>query len=468
MGWFPARNPNDPFERGSVHLFNAHFFLAALWCGTVLGSLSVAEVTSILLYGIAALRLPWTWRAWVQLLGAPLTWLLFLTIFSSAITLVWTPDLATGSHHWFISRFGLALFALYPLRRFRLLFILLLLVGLALSLVSMPLNWLGNRHGVEWLALRRTNSLTRNGGWWPEVIGGQMLVLAVGLLLPGLLRGQQLIRTCSAVAMLLVFVGIWATGTRAAFLAAPAVILLAMLVAIRRLDRSWSRGTVTFALIGGLLSVGALGWFAGGEGLRSRITQGVSEVRRAWTSQDYNSDTGLRIWMAQWGLRAWAEHPIRGVGLGGYRAWVLKRAPHPPAPGSDATDRFDVSRHTHAHNALIHAAATTGTLGAALWIATTIAGLIAAARWIPRARTDPSPPEHPCAVFHEGPFWALVGLVLLVPFDSLHASASMFAAMTALWALCPPIPSSGIGMNLGWRLREPLRTSTSQPSSPAS
>lgn len=68
-----------------------------------------------------------------------------------------------------------------------------LIAAIALGMLALNVaqlaNHLGVKHGISWLVIRPFTD--RNGGWWPEVIAGSMLVAALGLHLPVAMMGAH-------------------------------------------------------------------------------------------------------------------------------------------------------------------------------------------------------------------------------------------------------------------------------------
>jgi len=103
-----------------------------------------------------------------------------------------------------------------------------------------------------------------------------------------------------------------------------------------------------------------------------------------------------------WSLEAMAERPLRGVGTGGYAAWVRDHLE------SQSIDPASRRVHDHAHSTFLHVGATTGVVGLCLGafvLCVAIRGSLAG--------LDPSS----LGSYEAGPFFAIIGLLLAGAFD---------------------------------------------------
>jgi O-antigen ligase len=130
-------------------------------------------------------------------------------------------------------------------------------------------------------------------------------------------------------------------------------------------------------------------------------------------------DTGARIAMKLDAVAAVRAHPVAGLGTGGFRAWTLERRDG------------DGAGFGHAHDTILHVAASNGLVGVALLLA--VFGFALRDAWR-NAST------HGLGTYHAGPMVALLGLALATPFDTLHVSATAASVTGILFALClaPP------------------------------
>lgn len=411
---------------GSAALERLHVIAAVAWCFMLGLPISFMEIAAIPLGVIALIRLLATpaWRNYRWAVVLPTFVLLLAWTAWQAITLWWSMDRRLGVMQFGAMRFGWTLVAFVPLLSERRKLIAAASMGFLAFNVSQLANHVGVRYGVSWLTLRPFTD--RNGGWWPEVIAGSMLVAALGLHLPSALMGIGRARMLGAGGTLVTYLGIFATGTRAAWIAAALLTAIVSVVAILRRPTWGARARAAgFALAVIAVGSGAI-WLAVGPSVIRRYEAARDEYFRAVRDGDYDSDNGVRLKMKDWAIEAFAAHPVRGIGVGSYPAWVKAHAD----PAEAATRRFVHAGHGHAHNAILQALATTGVVGMALlglaWLAALVGGFGALR-------------PHDWGTNVAGPPFALLGLLLVTPFDSIHVTAQLSAVMLAMIALCAPI-----------------------------
>lgn len=239
-----------------------------------------------------------------------------------------------------------------------------------------------------------------------------------------------------------------ATGTRGAWIGAAGVIGCSLLVAAWR----WVRGRTgraaktgaksnhvrAIAITAALAVVcGTAVWLAAGETIAARVRETRTELARAMDG-DYSTFTGARLAMWGWAGRAFAEHPVRGVGAGGYKAWVEASQRGVAEAGEPRVDRPMV--HGHAHSTFIHAAAVTGGIGVALLV-----GLIAVC--VRNGLRDLR--GRYVWGYDAGPAIALLGLVFVGLFDSIQVNQQTAYWMWVLVAMCMLRRPSATGENGG-------------------
>jgi len=121
--------------------------------------------------------------------------------------------------------------------------------------------------------------------------------------------------------------------------------------------------------------------------------------------------------MAQLAVEAAVEHPIAGVGAGGYRAWMDEAD---PVGGTSP----------HAHNSVLHIGATLGLVGLGLWAFFFWVLLRGAGRIWDEQQQGP---------YGLGPMFAIVGLLLASSTDVVHLNQQTAAMIGLLAALSPAI-----------------------------
>lgn len=375
------------------------------------------------------------------------------------ITLLWSPDVQEGIKQAGATRWLWYIPALFPILRYRRALIVALMLGFLAGNASQLAHVAGVRLGVPELTWKRMPH--RDSGWWDPVVAGTLLTAALGLYLPSAFSNFGKRAGLLGIAGTLVtLLGILATGTRGAWLAAAALLAIAAPICLWRaattprqhaggerqalhragLHRAMLRrgAPVLLLALAGLITL-----LAFGPTLRARFTLAQQDIRRAIDAKDFTSDTGARLLLNWWGLQSLSEHPVRGVGMGGFRAWSVE---HMRQAGIDPQTR---STHAHAHNALLHVGATTGAVGLALALGAVLLSLRGAWRAGPAGMDGgvfPSP---------SGPFFAMLGLLLVSAFDTVHVNAQTSALGFLLIALSPswmPVPAKADQTTSGTRV----------------
>lgn len=400
----------------------ACFLLAAPTTIAQIGLIPLAGVTLVRSVGIHPFLGAFGRTLLAKLLMAWAAWL--------ALSLLWTPDLKQGIDELSDLRWALMPVCLWPVLDRRALLIRAMMIGYlaALAVQGIHAAWPSLEiPGITWPL-----DPDRNAGWWKPVVGGSMLTAALGLGLPAAVFGRGRERLGGLAFAALVAAGILATGTRGAWLASGALVAIVLAGALlratlrRREDgtRPWRPALATLAA---LAVAAAAAWLTVGPAIERRFDRGVAEVRAAINERDFTSDTGARILMAWWAMEAVADRPLRGTGAGGYAAWV--RA-HLVEQGIDPATRHT---HAHAHNALLHTAATLGLVGLAIGAGTILVVLRAEWRRLPGTLAGLRPASE------AAPACALLGLLLVSAFDSIHVNTQTAAMLFTLLGLCTPI-----------------------------
>ncbi len=398
-----------------------HLLAGFLWCvflGTPNSYMELALAPALL---IMLVRLPRAGMTLWSLIAQPTMWALLALFAWSALSHLWTGDRAAWLEEFGAWRFLLVFPLLWPVLDGRRTLIAGVCIGLVLLQCSQVMHAIGSRHGIELMTWPRAPE--RNSGWADPVVAGSLLCAAMGFHVAGLLLGQGRIRLLAGAGMVVTLIGILATGTRGAWIASAGVILVGlMLVLMRTLRHGGSARVPAIAL--GLALVGAgVGWMVAGDSIAKRFDAGVEEVTSALDERSFDSDTGARLLMWWWGVEAGLQHPVRGVGAGGYRAWVTR---HLESQEIDPSTR---RLHAHAHGAIVHEFATLGLVGV---------GLSAVIFWFVarRAWTDVMSVVPPG--YDAGPALALVGLLFAGLFDSIQVNAQTAAMLSTLVLFCLP------------------------------
>jgi len=387
-----------------------------LTCLALAGPTSAVELGTLPLVACAAIRVHRYWRSWLQLVGQPLMLLGLAWIALGGLSRFWT----AGSPGAWLDEFGTArwmivVLALWPISDRRALLLGALATGFALAQLSQLSHALGTALDIPALTWDRLPG--RNSGWWDPVVGGSLLTAILGLHLPAALWGKGFWRVLGLLGTGITLLGILATGTRGAWIASAGLIVVVLLTAALRTHprrRIVKPGLVLLGIIalGGLIASLTIG-----DQIKSRFDAGYTEVARALHEHEYTTDTGARIMLNTWAIQALGEHPIAGVGLGGYEAWC--RA-HVISQGIDPASR---NYHAHAHNALLQVGATLGIPGLLIGIAFVVLMLVGS--------FDRQPGDGPPG-YADGPAFAILGLLLVSVFDSIQVNAQTMGLLSVL------------------------------------
>lgn len=342
-----------------------------------------------------------------------------------AAGLLWSPNPSLGIEEAGTARFFLVAILLTPALRVtttgRASVIAGLCIGFLIGNAVQGLNaWALHAEGPA--AFRFGRALDRMSGWWDPAVSGTILTAAIGLHLPTSLMAQGRRRVLAIMGVFITACGLAMTGSRGGWAASVFLVMGAGLFAmIRAGARGKGRAGTALAfmsLIASFLIVG----FAFRGPITDRLERAEGQVAAA-LSGEVTGDTGARIAMKQEALGAFLAHPIAGVGTGGFSSWTAEQR------GAD--DR--VAAFDHAHDTALHIAASNGIVGLALLGAVFVFTFRDGIR---TART------HGFGTYHAGPLFALAGLALTTPFDTLHVSNSAAAVTGMVVALCLAPPRS--------------------------
>lgn len=366
----------------------------------------------------------------------PATILLVLWGCWQSASLLWSPDYRYGGQEFVKLRWMALIFVLWPVMDRRAWLIAALAAGLLCGHLAQLSTALGRAWEISALVYPFNgsdfpwgNDPDRNGGWYHPLIAGSMFVASLGLHLPVAVMGKGRVRWLAAAASAVVIAGILATGTRSAIVGAAALIVGVLAIAAWRGRSQLVKPLLVGVVIAGV-GVGAGALLVGDKVVR-RFDLAASQFRGAVERGEFNTDVGARVAMAAAAGQAVLDHPIAGVGAGGfssvYKPWLAARG----------IDPASVRTFDHAHNALLHVAATTGLVGLTLVALVALAVFVAAFRGLPGLGT-----------YHAGPAFALLGLLLVSPIDPVQLNQQTAALLLLLVALCPPAGPHKAGSTL--------------------
>lgn len=382
-------------------------------------------------------------------------------------------------------RFALLIPALYPALERRTRLIVAIVAGFLVGQFVQAADVYGHIIKEPWMTSGRAAG--RYSGWWDPVVGGSVLCACLGLHAAALATARRWwVAVLALGGVLLTLACIVATGTRGAWIGAAGTLGVAAIVAALRL-RPRGLGVAMALIIVGVGVGGAYGAWALahrgalGPGLQERILAAETEVRRAFDQRDFASDTGMRVAMGEWALLAAGEHPILGVGAGGYQAFAdrtIARAT-PPTPKAEASESASAETpspetpseapstppeaaelsttsaaplprpHAHAHSWFLHTLATLGGVGLLLTLALVTTAVLAGLSgpgWSirrPLAMVASVPRGYAAA-----PALGIVGLVGAGAFDAItinQQTSYLLWVLVALCLPCRPEPRSDLG-----------------------
>lgn len=397
-------------------LRTCHIFWACVWLIGASGPISVVEFAGIPLGVCFLLRMIFARRLWLAPWISPLVLILAVWAAWQAISLLWSPNPRQGLDEMGAMRFLWSIWMIYPIIDRRRTLIAAYATGLLLGNVAQVVHYCF----PDAIWHRQPD---RFSGWWEPVAGGVILCSALGIHLPAAFMGRWRERARGAGGVAASALGILLTGTRSAWLTGATLAGLTGLVALGRLRRR-AIGPAAAGLAVLLLAGGAT-WLIAGPSLQARFDRAVTEVRTAIENKDFSTDTGARLLMNWWAIQTFVQHPIIGVGAGGYRNWVIENL---DTTGVDP-DRI----HEQAHSSPLHIAATSGLVGLAL-----AGAVVATALRQARRHIIDSDPDRGWGSYAAGPFFALIGLFLVSATNTIHISAQPAAHLAILFALCPP------------------------------
>jgi len=439
-----------------------HLFFSLAWFLCLGLPVSMMEIAFIFVAGCFLVRL-WFIRHGAKLIWMQwhtLCWLLF--ILWQWLAVAWSNDTHEGIYLAGGMRFAAVIFVLYPMLKHKGWWMLALVAGFALG----HLGQLAAAFDVLPAILSKHVSVGgRIGGWWPEVIGGELLAgvfaLYVGALVTviwrwqrGVLSGLQVGQLAAIISAggLITLAGLVATGTRSAWICAVFMMMLGGVVSLFGIRTKRARRSGLMMLVAAGLLAGVAGaWLATSPNspVRSRVLDAQNEIARVVRDGEYHTNNGLRIKMVLWAIDAFKEKPLTGIGTGSYRQYVLDKKPQATGHELKAIELFESANHGHAHNMLMQSLATQGLIGCGLLVVSIgWWGTLATRRWLVDTRnlmTAPVDQTHKnmgflamlASQFAAAAPWGALGLLFIFPFDVVLDTAQTSALFFAFVAMSP-------------------------------
>lgn len=391
-----------------------HAIVACAAFFLLMGPTSVTEIAAACLAAFSLVRLPKTWRTLESAFMRPVPIVLLAWTAWQCTTLIWSPNPRQGLDEIAELRWSLLLFCVWPAIRARKWMIAALAAGFLLGHLTQVLQLIGQ--GSSWYPWVREPD--RISGWWDPAVGGSLLAGALGLHLPAAFMGKGRTRVIAMTMSIITLAAILATGTRGAWLAAIGLLVIIAGVALWTGRR---RARIAVMLVAVAITVVFAAFILRGP-ITTRIHEARDEITRAVQHKEFTTSTGARLLLNWWALEAFAQHPIAGVGAGGFGDWVEQ---HLREQGIDPAQRHI---HAHAHNAILHIAATSGAVGLSLAGMFIVFALKGAFAYLDRSMLG---------TYLAGPGFGLIGLLLVSAFDSVHLNSQSAALIGALLALAP-------------------------------
>jgi hypothetical protein len=418
--------PPAPLRR---HLIRAHAWGGALTATLLAGPTSLTELAIIPAGTVFLAGIPWTFRLWRGLWKQAAPACLLALAAWLALALAWSPDRNLGLQEFGNIRFFAVVLLIVPVMR-------LSATGRRALVHALAFGFLIG-HGVQALnawsllaggpdAFRFNRFPDRISGWWDPAVSGTLLTAALGLHLPAALMGRGRVRALALAASCVTIAGLLATGARGGWIASSGLIAIGGTVAVVRAVRTRAALAPTLLPIGVLVLAVLGGAWAFRGSIVSRVEALTADLAAAGAG-DYTTADGARIAMKRAAAMVFLDRPFTGAGTGGFAHHARALADRGAAIDAGAI-------HDHAHDTLLHLAASSGIAGVVLAVGVGVGAGVGGWRWTRRSGLGS---------YDAGPLFALVGLALATPFDTLHVSGSAAAITGIVVALCVAPPRSG-------------------------
>ena len=385
-----------------------HLVFACLGLFLLAGPVTVTELAFAPLLVFFFVRVVNTGPLWIHAFGQPLILATLALMAWMLVTLAWSPDRANELNEIGRLRWLLLGALVYPAIGHRRMLTTALALGLIVGGVAQLLS------GFD--ALRppfEARAPGRVSGWWDPVVAGSIQCGAVGLFLPGAIRGVGRERWIALLGLAVALAGLLASGTRGAWIGGAILLAVGVPLILRGSGRGAKRAAVGLG-VGAALLLAVVG-FVQRDGLALRVQEARAELVAA-ADGELGTWTGARVAVMGFAMESGLRRPW-GLGAGGLRASARDRL-GPDHPGALP----------HAHSAPLHLFATLG------WAGLGLGGLVA---WIALRHARRDDPPDPRRALEAGLPFAIAGLLLAGMFDAVHLNTQTCALLGALAALSP-------------------------------
>lgn len=400
-----------------------HLLFACIAMVGIAGPVSVVDIAVLPVVVFFLIRVINTFPLWIHGFGQPVVLVGLALAGMMGLSLLWSSDPVAGLENMSELRWLAMIGFVYPVIEHRRVLLACLCAGFVLGHVAQVIDAY-NGFGNVWLYNALWHEPSRVSGWWDPAVGGSLLVGVLGLHLPAALIGRGRWRVLGVLGSLFAIAGIIATGTRGAWIASIGLIGLSLVWAVIRCMKSsknstkrfsWTVGVVAAVLVGAaslMLSVPKVGSVF--ESANSRIQETQVEISRAMEG-DLGSFTGARISMGTQAVRAGVEHPLLGLGAGGFRDWM------------ETQTAETLDDHAHAHSWVLQLWSEHGIPGVCIGAVLVLVLIVNA--WA-TARAGGHPYDYAA-------LGAIIGLLIVSAFDSILMNVNTAAMLGALAALSP-------------------------------
>ncbi len=393
-----------------------HLFLGLLACFTLSFPYAVHEWVLPIAAAASLIRITMTWRLLFHMLILPATLVGLAWLAFRALSLAWTPDPSFGLVHLSEARYMLLILALWPIMEHRTLLIGAYLAGMFVGNLVQLAEGIGLLTHTPWLIWERHNP-GRITGWWRPAFGGASLTVPLAIWLYAAFWARttsRRMRTLAIVMSLVSLAAVIASGTRSAWITSACLIAIVALVRARTAMR---RRTLAIWIAGGVVLSAMMAPIA-----LPRVRAAVDDLTRVIKQRDFDSDTGARILMWIESARAFASHPLAGVGEGGFRTWAQRDA-------ATWTDSGVERIAEHAHGTIPHVAAVNGLIGLAFFAL--LSACVLRAAWV-------QPRDGPCGL-ERSLMLAMIALLIVGQFETLHVGSRLKQHFWLVVALSPAV-----------------------------